>query len=83
MLQEKVVVVIGSPTGIGYETALTLARNGFYTYATMRKLGESEQKITNMAKSENLPLKVVQLDDNNDKSVIDAINRIAEEKKKN
>ena len=83
MLQEKVAVVTGSSTGIGYETALTLARNGFYTYATMRKLGGSEQKITNMAKIENLPLKVVQLDDNNDKSVIDAINRIAEEKKKN
>jgi NAD(P)-dependent dehydrogenase (short-subunit alcohol dehydrogenase family) len=47
MLQEKVAVVTGSSTGIGYETALTLARNGFYTYATMRKLGESEQKITN------------------------------------
>jgi short-subunit dehydrogenase len=82
MLQEKVAVVTGSSTGIGYETALTLARNGFYTYATMRKLGESEQKITNMAKSENLPLKVVQLDVNNDKSVIDAINRIVEEKKR-
>ena len=40
MLQEKVAVVTGSSTGIGYETALTLARNGFYTYATMRNLGE-------------------------------------------
>jgi NAD(P)-dependent dehydrogenase (short-subunit alcohol dehydrogenase family) len=81
MLQEKVAVVTGSSTGIGYETALTLTKNGFYTYATMHKLdGESEQKIANITKSENLPLQVIQLDVNNAKSVIDAINRIVKEK---
>lgn len=35
---QKVAVVTGSSSGIGYETALTLARNGFLTYATMRNL---------------------------------------------
>jgi NAD(P)-dependent dehydrogenase (short-subunit alcohol dehydrogenase family) len=30
-----VAVVTGSSSGIGFKTALTLARNGFYTYATM------------------------------------------------
>jgi short-subunit dehydrogenase len=83
MLQEKVAVITGSSTGIGYETALALARNGFYTYATMRNLqGESEERITNISQSENLPLQVIKLDVNNDKSVIDAINRIIEEKKR-
>src|ERR687891_73244 len=83
MLQEKVAVVTGSSTGIGYETALTLARNGFYTYATMRNLeGDSEEKVTNISKSENLPLQVIKLDVNNDKSVIDAIDRIIQEKKR-
>jgi NAD(P)-dependent dehydrogenase (short-subunit alcohol dehydrogenase family) len=68
MAQEKVAIVTGSSTGIGYETSLALARNGFYTYATMRKLeGESEQTITNISKNENLPLQVIQLDVNNDK----------------
>src|ERR671910_41611 len=38
----KVAVVTGSSTGIGYETSLTLARNGFLTYATMRNLNKSE-----------------------------------------
>ena len=35
---QKVAVVTGKPTGIGYETSLILARNGFLTYATMRNL---------------------------------------------
>ena len=58
-----------------------LARNGFHTYATMRKLeGEGSNQIIDIAKNENLPLQVIQLDVNNDKSVTDAINRIAKEK---
>ena len=32
---DKVAVVTGSSTGIGFETLL-LARNGFHTYATIR-----------------------------------------------
>ncbi|MGB8035516.1 MAG: hypothetical protein WCF03_17010 [Nitrososphaeraceae archaeon] len=53
---------------MGFETSLMLARNGFYTYATMRKVdggGESNQ-ITDIAKNENLPLQVIQLDVNDD-----------------
>jgi short-subunit dehydrogenase len=60
-----------------------LARNRFFTYATMCNLeGELVEKLTNISRSENLPLQVIQLDVNNDKSVIDAINRIIEEKKR-
>ena len=36
MTKKKVAVVTGSSSGIGYETALLLARNGFDTFATMR-----------------------------------------------
>jgi len=77
---QKVAVVTGSSSGTGFETSLTLARNGFYTYATVRKLEEGSKQITDIAKKENLPLQVIQLDVNNDKSVIDATNRIVEEK---
>lgn len=65
--QQKVAVVTGSSTGIGFETSLLLSRKGFYTYATMRNLNKS-QKINDVAKSENLPLKVLQLDVTDDKS---------------
>lgn len=33
-----VAVVTGSSTGIGFETSLMLARNGYFTYATVRDL---------------------------------------------
>ena len=39
--KKKVAVVTGSSSGIGFETFLLLARNGFYTYATMRNIGKS------------------------------------------
>jgi short-subunit dehydrogenase len=76
----RVAVVTGSSSGIGYETSLLLARKGFDTFATMRKLEGGSRQITDIAKNENLPLQVIQLDVNNDKSVIDAINRIVKKK---
>jgi short-subunit dehydrogenase len=79
----KVAVVTGSSTGIGYETSLTLARNGFHTYGTMRKLEEEKSKpLTEAAKNENLQLQVIELDVDNDKSVTDAINTIVDERKR-
>jgi len=80
-MTQKVAVVTGSSSGQGYETSLILARNGFHTYATMRKLeGEGPKEIAHIAKNENLPLEIIQLDVNNDNSVSDAINKIANEK---
>ena len=83
MQDQKVAVVTGSSTGIGFETSLTLARNGFHTYATMRNLeGEKSKPLTEVAKNENLQLQVIELDVNNDKSVADAIRTIADERKR-
>jgi NAD(P)-dependent dehydrogenase (short-subunit alcohol dehydrogenase family) len=83
MPQGEVAVVTGSSTGIGFETSLMLARNGFHTYATIRNLEDGGSKqIIDIAKNENLPLQVIQLDVNNDKSVIDAINRILRDKER-
>jgi NAD(P)-dependent dehydrogenase (short-subunit alcohol dehydrogenase family) len=77
----RVAVVTGSSSGIGFETALTLARNGFYTYATMRNL-EKSKNITGIANTEKLPLHVIQLDVNDDSSVKDAIDKIVVENKR-
>ena len=50
----KVALVTGSSSGIGYETSLTLARNGFLTYDTMRNLNKGENMKLTAAK-ESLP----------------------------
>ena len=49
---EQVAVVTGSSSGMGFETSLMLARNGFSTYATMRKLesGGGSNQITDIVK---------------------------------
>jgi NAD(P)-dependent dehydrogenase (short-subunit alcohol dehydrogenase family) len=75
MQQERTTIVTGSSTGNGFETSLMLARNGFYTYATMRNLDKSKT-ITDIARKDGLPLEVLQLDVTEDKSVKDAIDTI-------
>jgi NAD(P)-dependent dehydrogenase (short-subunit alcohol dehydrogenase family) len=37
MQKEKIALVTGASSGIGLKTSLILARNGFHTYATVRK----------------------------------------------
>jgi NAD(P)-dependent dehydrogenase (short-subunit alcohol dehydrogenase family) len=39
--EEKVAVVTGSSSGIGLETSLLLAKNGFRTFATVRNLNKA------------------------------------------
>jgi NAD(P)-dependent dehydrogenase (short-subunit alcohol dehydrogenase family) len=74
----KVAVVTGSSTGIGYETSLILARNGFLTYATMRNLNKREN-IKSVATRDNLPIQIKQLDVTDDVSVTNAIQAISSE----
>jgi NAD(P)-dependent dehydrogenase (short-subunit alcohol dehydrogenase family) len=77
-INHKVALVTGSSSGIGYETSLMLARNGFLTYATMRNLKKSEN-IKSLAEKEKLPLRVVELDVTDDRSVKNAIRSITAE----
>lgn len=71
----KVAVVTGSSSGIGYETSLALAREGFLTYATLRNLDKGDG-IKSKAENENLPLKIMQLDVTDVVSVSKAIQSI-------
>ena len=78
---EKVALVTGSSSGIGYETSLSLAREGYFTYATMRDV-KKEETIKKIAAEENLPLKVIELDVDNEDSVQNAVKTIIEEKQR-
>jgi NAD(P)-dependent dehydrogenase (short-subunit alcohol dehydrogenase family) len=72
---QKIAIITGSSTGIGYETSLALARGGFLTYATMRNLDKAEN-IKSAAAKESLPLHVTPLDVTDDLSVKNAVQSI-------
>lgn len=77
----KVALITGASSGIGFETSLTLARNEFRTFATMRNLSKS-RKIREIAKKERLPLTVIPLDVNDNASIRAAVQNILVEAKR-
>jgi NAD(P)-dependent dehydrogenase (short-subunit alcohol dehydrogenase family) len=78
---EKVAVVTGTSSGIGFETALALAREGYYTYATMRDTTKSD-KIKELGKKDNLKISVLELDVDDESSVKNAIRKILGQKQR-
>ncbi len=51
-----------------------LAKSGFHTYASMRDL-EKSKRIAELAYTEKLPLEIIQLDVNDDRSVKEAVDK--------
>ena len=78
---EKVAIVTGTTSGIGYETCLSLARDGFYTFATVRDTKKAE-KILQVAKKENLDIEIIELDVDDEKSISTAIQKILSKKQR-
>ena len=76
----QVALITGCSSGIGYETALMLARNGFHTFATMRDTKKSNS-LAKTSEKEKLALKILELDVNDNKSIENAINRVKSEAK--
>ena len=76
---DKIALVTGSSSGIGFETSLALARNGFHTFATMRDLGKDE-KIKQVIEKEDLSIEILELDVDSKESVNQAIKIILEKK---
>ena len=76
---DKVALVTGSSSGIGFETSLALARNGYHTFATMRNLGKDE-KIKQIIEKEDLSIEILELDVDSEESVNRAIKTVSEKK---
>ena len=53
---EKVALVTGSSSGIGLETVLALARDGYETFASMRDVSKAAE-LEYAAKKEDLKIK--------------------------
>lgn len=68
----KSVLITGTSKGIGYETALAFARQGFRVHATMRNPSQSPA-LAETAKAEKLPIAVSAMDVDDDRSVATAI----------
>ena len=81
MAGEKTAVVTGSSSGIGFEASLLLAKNGFRTYATVRN-ADKAKALRGISDKGELPIQVVELDVDSDKSVEDAIDKINDESKR-
>src|SRR5680860_1665485 len=69
------VLITGCSTGIGFAIAETLARNGYHVYATMRN-PQKAPELAKLAKKENLPLKVLTMDVDDEASVKSAVNEV-------
>ncbi|MGH1336574.1 MAG: SDR family oxidoreductase [Aureispira sp.] len=69
----KKVMITGSSSGFGYLTTLTLARNGYKVWATMRDMNGKnrlkKQELETLAAKENLAINVAELDITSDASV--------------
>jgi short-subunit dehydrogenase len=74
----QVALITGCSSGLGYETALMLARNGFHTFATMRNTKKSDS-LEEIIKKERLDLNIRELDVNDNTSIEKTINCIKSE----
>jgi NAD(P)-dependent dehydrogenase (short-subunit alcohol dehydrogenase family) len=80
-INRRVAVITGSSRGIGFETSLTLAENGFTVYATVHNI-DNASNLLGTASKRNPPVEVVQLDVTNDTSVQQGIQSIKEKEVK-
>ena len=71
----KTVVVTGTSTGLGYATAVALARAGHKVVATMRDPGRAPD-LQSLASKERLPITVAALDVDSDSSVTEGMAKI-------
>ena len=71
----KIALVTGSSSGIGYATAIQLARSGYVTFATMRNPAKGTS-LMKAANDENLQILIEKLDVTDPDSIRDTIAKI-------
>ena len=75
---QKVALVTGSSSGIGLETSLALSRDGYHTFASMRNISKGKD-LEEIAKKENLPIDIIELDVDKEESIVVAIKKIIDD----
>ncbi|RNJ76121.1 MAG: SDR family oxidoreductase [Nitrosopumilus sp. D6] len=72
---EKVALITGCSSGIGLETALALARDGYATFAGMRDTSKSAA-LEEAAKKENLQITITRMDVDKEDSIVSAVSGV-------
>jgi len=75
---DKAALVTGSSSGIGLETSLALAKDGYRTFASMRDTGKAIE-LQEAAKKENLSIDVIELDVDKEDSIVSAVKKVMSE----
>jgi Short-chain alcohol dehydrogenase of unknown specificity len=71
------VLITGTSTGVGFESAILFAQKGYKVYATMRNVSKATV-LLEKAKSENLTIEILHLDVTDLSSIKAAVNTIIE-----
>ena len=74
----KTAVITGANRGIGLDTTIAFARAGYKVYATMRN-PKGAIVLREMIENESLHISMMQMDVNDDDSVINCLNQIQDE----
>lgn len=72
---KKIILITGTSTGVGFESALLFAQKDHKVYATMRDLNKANDLRAQIA-AENLDIEILQLDVTDNASIRSAVNTI-------
>ncbi|AWV97449.1 SDR family oxidoreductase [Arcticibacterium luteifluviistationis] len=72
---KKNVLITGTSTGVGFESAILFAKNGFKVYATMRNLAKAKT-LKERIQQDDLDIEILQLDVSSLESVENAVKSI-------
>lgn len=77
IIMKKNILITGTSTGVGLESAILFAKNNYKVYATMRNLNKAEN-LKKKIEEENLDIELLPLDVTNIESIESAVNMIIE-----
>lgn len=80
-MNKKIVLITGASTGLGYETAILLAKQGYKVYATMRNLNKQDT-LLQITQENNLDIIIQQLDVTDIESIQTTVKRILKNEEK-
>ncbi|MEO1518015.1 MAG: SDR family oxidoreductase [Bacteroidota bacterium] len=69
------ILITGTSTGVGFESAILFAQNGFKVYASMRNLQKAD-KLKSRIAAENLDIDILALDVSDNASIEAAVNAV-------